>query len=142
MLLQKPAPADPTQQFIDEEGNPLPGYYEKWSPRPDFAILLDGFPILVFEICSDPNQESDKYRMLLYAASILRASAALFPDPPRPAVSRSSRSRTTLDKFHPMVLACYIKDSVASVYILYLVEDGNKASILPRLLDSMAHLQY
>ena len=90
VFLQKPTPTDPTKQFVDHEGNILPGY-EKWSPYPDFAMLADGFPVLVIEVCSDRINESDRYRMLLYTASILRTSnLKLSPNPPASLIGSKS----------------------------------------------------
>lgn len=120
------------------DGNPI-AEYEKWSPRPEFAILVDGFPVLLIEICADPNQESDRYRMLLYAASILRASE-VFPDSPQ-----ALRTEDRMNGFEPMIVACYIKNAEVSVYILYLeegeqLEDETTVSIISSLGELDAHL--
>jgi hypothetical protein len=41
-------------------------------PHNDFQLLLDGFPHLLVEVCSDPKFESDRYRILIQAGCTVR----------------------------------------------------------------------
>ena len=43
-----------------------------YTPRSDFLLLVDGFPFLIFEFCSNCAQEHDRSQMLLQAAVLVR----------------------------------------------------------------------
>ena len=92
--------------------------YETFTPQPSFAMLLDKFPFFVMEICSDETHESDRWRMLLYTAAILRAYDAHI---------KHGRA----EEYRPMIVACYVKDGIASVYVVYLDdhEQGKEISV-------------
>ena len=86
--------------------------YETLAPHPDFAMLIDKFPFFVMEISSGETYESDRWRMLLYAAAILRTHEAF---------AKSERA----NQYKPMIVACFVRDGMASVYIVYLDEPKN-----------------
>ena len=92
-----------------------------WSPRPDFTMLIKGFPFFVMEIYSKATHEPDRLRMLFYAATILRAYDAYWELKPD----------TTKPKYEPMIVACFIRDDTAVVYILYLADEGASVSVYP-----------
>ena len=43
-----------------------------YRPRNDFLLLLEGYPFLFIEICSDRADEHDRFRMLLQAGILVR----------------------------------------------------------------------
>jgi len=46
--------------------------YFTYRPRSDFLLLLEGYPFLFIEICSDRADELDRFRMLLQAGILVR----------------------------------------------------------------------
>lgn len=46
--------------------------YLAYRPRSDFLLLLEGYPFLFIEICSDRADELDRFRMLLQAGILVR----------------------------------------------------------------------
>jgi len=48
------------------------GEHFSYKPRSDFLMLLEGYPFLFIEICSDRLDELDRYRMLLQAGILVR----------------------------------------------------------------------
>jgi hypothetical protein len=46
--------------------------YFAYRPRSDFLLLLEGYPFLFIEICSDRVDELDRFRMLLQAGILVR----------------------------------------------------------------------
>ena len=53
------------------------GTYFTYRPRSDFLLLLDGYPFLFIEICSDRATELDRSRMLLQAGILVRVMNSL-----------------------------------------------------------------
>lgn len=46
---------------------------KRWTPASDFTVLLNGFPRLVVEVCSNPNRADNiQARLLVYGASVVR----------------------------------------------------------------------
>ena len=88
-------------------------------------MLIDKFPFFVMEISSDETHESDRWRMLLYAAAILRTHAAYV---------KSGKA----NEYKAMIVACFIRNGMASVYIVYLDEPQNVHTTV-RALHLYAH---
>ena len=49
-----------------------PTEYFSYRPKSDYVFFLHGCPLIIVEICSDANNESDRYRMLLHAGLLAR----------------------------------------------------------------------
>ena len=97
-------------------------HYETWTPKPDFSMLVDGYPRVIIQVCSDPDNQSDLWRLLLSAASILRTLYEF----------RVNSNTASPELFRSSIMIAYIKNGRAAVHILYLV---------PRL-DSDADVSY
>ena len=52
--------------------NGTPPEHFSYCPRSDFVFFLNRCPLLIIEICSDAQHESDRYRMLLQAGLLAR----------------------------------------------------------------------
>lgn len=55
--------------------------YFAYRPRSDFLLLLEGYPFLFIEICSDRADELDRFRMLLQAGILVRVMNSFKSDP-------------------------------------------------------------
>lgn len=50
--------------------------YYRYTPRSDFSVVVNRFPVLILEVCSDPG-ETDLRRMQMQAACLTRFGNAL-----------------------------------------------------------------
>jgi hypothetical protein len=59
---------------------------KKYTPCSDFSIFMNGFPRLVWELCSDLRTRSDERRMRAYGTSVVKLGNYILKDghqPPR-----------------------------------------------------------
>ena len=92
--------------FIGE----VEGTRYSYTPRSDFLFLLNKFPFLFFEICSDRNRELDRYRMLLQAGLLVRVVNSI--------AVKNSESEQTFKSF--VAVAIYIDaEFTAERYLVY-----------------------
>lgn len=91
------------------------GSHYSYRPKNDYMFLLNGYPLIIIEICSKDN-ESDRFRMLLQGSLLVR-------------VMNSIKSTGTF-----VAMAIYIKnDFVAKRYLIYQL-DRKKPDV--RITDS------
>jgi hypothetical protein len=55
-----------------------------YTPESDFSIWINGFPRLVWEICSDPYLYRDKWRMRASGISIVKLGNCILIDKGKP----------------------------------------------------------
>ena len=94
--------------------------YGKWSPEPNFMMTHSGFPRLVVEVCSDEKNESDRWRMLIYAASLVRIVYEVW--------NAGGEMRQMHESFDFVLVAIYMIGKTAEVYLLGQGEEVSKDS--------------
>lgn len=87
---------------------------ERYAPQPGFSICVHEFPRLVMELCSDPLGHTDRYRMLVYGASLVRLANHILKEE---------------GKAQDFVLvAIYMYDTHVELHLLYQKDDSSKVS--------------
>lgn len=86
----------------------------RYKPRLDFSICVYQYPRLVVEVCSDPYDYEDCWRMLVYGASIVRLANRILKGEGKP------------QNF--ALVAIYMLHSQADLYLLYKKDELSKVS--------------
>jgi hypothetical protein len=83
-----------------------------YTPRSDISIWINGFPRLIWEVCSDPSHQKDELRMLVCGSSVVKLANLILKDEHQPP--------------NFVLVSIYQTATEATFYLLY--QDGNKVS--------------